>query len=131
MFSSNEQEAHIVKIQLRQTRRPEVGDQFSNRHGQKGVTGTRKFWFHLISSNNSVSLLSLLALIVDQEDLPITENGICPDIIINPHTLPTKMSVGSLIEQLAGKAGLLEGKLPDGTAFGGSKVSFCSFLFTH
>ena len=55
MFSSNEQEAHIVKIQLRQTRRPEVGDQFSNRHGQKGVTGTQKFWFHLIRSNNSFS----------------------------------------------------------------------------
>ncbi|KAI9563545.1 hypothetical protein GHT06_011008 [Daphnia sinensis] len=100
MFSSNAEEANIIKIQLRQTRRPEIGDKFSSRHGQKGVT----------------------ALVAEQEDLPFTELGICPDVIMNPHGFPSRMTVGKLIELLAGKAGLMEGKFHYGTAFGGSKV---------
>ena len=100
MVSSNNEEAHIIKIQLRQTRRPEIGDKFSSRHGQKGVT----------------------ALIAEQEDLPFTELGICPDVIMNPHGFPSRMTVGKLIELLGGKAGVLEGKFHYGTAFGGSKV---------
>ncbi len=68
------------------------------------------------------SLLPLSALIAEQEDLPFTELGICPDVIMNPHGFPSRMTVGKLIELLAGKAGLLEGKFHYGTAFGGSKV---------
>ena len=100
MISSNTEDSFLIKLLLRQTRRPEVGDKFSSRHGQKGVCG----------------------LTVQQEDLPFTEGGICPDIIMNPHGFPSRMTVGKLIELLAGKAGLIEGKFKYGTAFGGDKV---------
>ncbi|KAM5171926.1 LOW QUALITY PROTEIN: DNA-directed RNA polymerase III subunit RPC2 [Mantella aurantiaca] len=100
MISSNAEEAFLIKILLRQTRRPEIGDKFSSRHGQKGVCG----------------------LIVPQEDMPFCDTGICPDIIMNPHGFPSRMTVGKLIELLAGKAGVLDGRFHYGTAFGGSKV---------
>ncbi|XP_046663872.1 DNA-directed RNA polymerase III subunit RPC2 [Homalodisca vitripennis] len=110
MVSSNNEDAFLIKLLLRQTRRPEIGDKFSSRHGQKGVTG----------------------LIVDQEDLPFNDYGICPDMIMNPHGFPSRMTVGKLIELLAGKAGLMEGKFHYGTAFGGSKVSdVCEELAKH
>nr|XP_033807945.1 DNA-directed RNA polymerase III subunit RPC2 isoform X2 [Geotrypetes seraphini] len=100
MISSNAEDAFLIKILLRQTRRPEIGDKFSSRHGQKGVCG----------------------LIVPQEDMPFCDTGICPDIIMNPHGFPSRMTVGKLIELLAGKAGVLDGRFHYGTAFGGSKV---------
>ncbi|KAJ8978429.1 hypothetical protein NQ317_019667 [Molorchus minor] len=100
LISTNEEDTTLIKILLRQTRRPEIGDKFSSRHGQKGVIG----------------------MVVEQEDMPFNEYGICPDIIMNPHGFPSRMTVGKLIELLAGKAGLVEGKFHYGTAFGGSKV---------
>lgn len=110
MVSSNAEDAFLIKLLLRQTRRPEIGDKFSSRHGQKGVTG----------------------LIVEQEDMPFNDLGICPDMIMNPHGFPSRMTVGKLIELLAGKAGLLEGKFHYGTAFGGSKVAdVCEELVRH
>lgn len=56
-----------------------------------------------------------LGLIVEQEDMPFNDYGICPDMIMNPHGFPSRMTVGKLIELLAGKAGLMEGKFHYGT----------------
>ncbi|WWD16953.1 hypothetical protein CI109_101385 [Kwoniella shandongensis] len=94
------EDGSLIKILTRQTRRPELGDKFSSRHGQKGVCG----------------------LIVPQADMPFNDQGINPDIIMNPHGFPSRMTVGKMIELLSGKAGVLAGKLQYGTAFGGSKV---------
>ncbi len=100
LVTSNSEESYLIKVLLRSTRIPELGDKFSSRHGQKGVCG----------------------LIVQQEDMPFSDNGVCPDIIMNPHGYPSRMTVGKLIELLAGKAGVMEGEFHYGTAFGGDKV---------
>lgn len=110
MVSANAEEDFLIKILLRQTRCPEIGDKFSSRHGQKGVTG----------------------LIVEQEDLPFNDFGISPDMVMNPHGFPSRMTVGKTLELLGGKAGLFEGKFHYGTAFGGSKCSdIQDELFKH
>ncbi|OAD47023.1 DNA-directed RNA polymerase III subunit RPC2 [Eufriesea mexicana] len=107
MISSNAEDAFLIKLLLRQTRRPEIGDKFSSRHGQKGVTG----------------------LIVEQQDMPFNDYGICPDMIMNPHGFPSRMTVGKLIELLAGKAGVIKGEFHYGT---GSKVNdVCEELIKH
>lgn len=101
LITSNTEESYLIKMLLRTTRRPEIGDKFSSRHGQKGVCG----------------------LIVNQEDMPFSDQGVCPDIIMNPHGFPSRMTVGKLIELLAGKAGVLDGKFHYGTAFSGDRAA--------
>jgi DNA-directed RNA polymerase III subunit RPC2 len=96
LITSNESENFIIKVLMRQVRRPEVGDKFSSRHGQKGVCG----------------------LIVNQEDMPFSERGICPDLIMNPHGFPSRMTVGKMIELVSGKAAVFEGRQGYGSAFG-------------
>ncbi|TPX39951.1 DNA-directed RNA polymerase [Synchytrium endobioticum] len=106
LTTMNEEGHQLFKILIRQTRRPEIGDKFSSRHGQKGVCG----------------------LIVNQEDLPFSDSGVVPDIIMNPHGFPSRMTVGKLIEFLAGKAAVFEGEFQYGTAFKGAKVGDVSKL---
>jgi DNA-directed RNA polymerase III subunit RPC2 len=90
-----------IKVITREVRVPEPGDKFSSRHGQKGVVG----------------------LITDGVNLPFNEQGMIPDMIMNPHGFPSRMTVGKLIELVSGKAGIINGHFGDGTAFAGDKVN--------
>nr|PVC49489.1 DNA-directed RNA polymerase [Theileria orientalis] len=82
-------------IKLRILRSPIVGDKFASRHGQKGI----------------------LSAVWPTEDMPFLENGIVPDVIFNPHGLPSRMTIGKLIEGMAGKSAALYGKCHDSTCF--------------
>ncbi|GAC74729.1 RNA polymerase III, second largest subunit [Moesziomyces antarcticus T-34] len=109
LITDTDSDQTLIKALVRQTRRPELGDKFSSRHGQKGVCG----------------------LIVQQEDMPFSDRGINPDIIMNPHGFPSRMTVGKMIELLSGKAGVVTGTLQYGTAFGGSQVEDMSRLLVE
>ncbi|RDB20093.1 putative DNA-directed RNA polymerase I subunit RPA2 [Hypsizygus marmoreus] len=88
-------ELQKIQVTLRITRAPVIGDKFSSRHGQKGVCSQK--WPAI--------------------DMPFSESGMQPDVIINPHAFPSRMTIGMLVESMAGKAGAMHGLAQDATPF--------------
>jgi len=96
-----------LKIRMRKMRRPVLGDKLASMHGQKGVVG----------------------MILPQVEMPFTKDGLVPDIIINPHAIPSRMTIGHLIECIVNKAATTLGHEIDGTAYENRDIeSYFSYL---
>jgi DNA-directed RNA polymerase II subunit RPB2 len=94
-ITESDEGRRIAKVRLREERLPAIGDKMASRSGQKGTIG----------------------MVIREEDMPFTRDGVRPDLIINPHAIPTRMTIGQLVECITGKACLLSGTHGDCTAF--------------
>jgi len=102
----NKDNLRTCKIRIRKNKLPDIGDKFSSRPGQKGVCG----------------------ILLDQSEMPFTKDGIVPDMIVNPHAIPSRMTINQLLEVVLGKSSCLGGFLGDATPFQNNDINDYALL---
>ena len=104
-ITEGEEGQRIAKVRIREERIPFIGDKMASRAGQKGTIG----------------------LVIPEENMPFTKDGLIPDLIINPHAIPTRMTIGQFVEAIVGKAATIYGGFADCTAYNNKGTKFGRF----